>query len=142
MVAVAVTRGLSFFEPQRLKQTCKLCTREECQGFREMWGCDAPTAQPQLWIPCVACDGREQTCESCSGGGFEALYRCPQTFVTDEAREFVELFQVYPQALPLSGGLYEQPDRYLIAMRIIARAHACLDAEEAARSQRRTATNA
>jgi hypothetical protein len=86
------------------------------------WGCDVPTTEAQLTIPCVRCDGVDASCALCQGTGFEELHDCPRARLERDplALELFSLSATYPAALACAGGLYDQPARYVQAMRIIA----------------------
>ena len=103
------------------------------------WGCDGDSPLSQLWIPCVSCGGEEPACKRCLGTGHEEVFRCPWAVVTEETRELMALFHDYPQVLPLAGGLYDQPARYVRAMRFLQQATAQLEGEiaRAAEAERR-----
>lgn len=83
----------------------------------------------QLWIPCQDCDGFAPSCETCHGYGFEPVYRCPWCSVEPEVAELVALHSVWPQALPIAGGIYDQPAGYVQAMRFLTMAHGIMERE-------------
>jgi len=124
---VALSCGRSFHEALPLGHTCAACKLS--QEIRSQWGCDAPTKEPQLWIPCVRCAGDDLVCALCHGLGYESIHRCPRKLITEETWEYLRLFEVYPQVLPLSGGLLQQAAPYVRAMRLLAFATKRLEAD-------------
>lgn len=98
-----------------LVQDCSRCRKDSRE--RERWGCERPTKDPQLWIPCLDCATRG--CPQCDEKGYEPVYRCPRSVVWPETWVFLDLHEQWPRALPFGGGLLEQPAPYLEAMRLI-----------------------
>lgn len=119
MIAVAASYGVSFSGLYDLPQTCRLCRKDGSPTLRADWGCDGPTSQPQLFIPCVRCDGTNELCALCEGQGFEAIHRCPYANDIGEAQEFLLLHAAWPGTLPMAGGIYDQPAIYVDAMRLL-----------------------
>lgn len=115
--------GRSYHLPEPLRQACAACRKPGNEHLREEWGCDEPTTTPQLWIPCVSCSDGGPDCRACEGRGFEPIYRCPRKLLDPEAGEWLFLHRHWPGALPLAGGLMDQPAIYVSTMRIID--HAC-----------------
>lgn len=90
--------------------------------MRVKWGCDAPTANAQLLIPCVRCGGLEDRCDVCQGLGFEGIHRCPRTFDLGQSFETLWCVAQYPGALPCAGGLRDQPAPYIAALCLVQNA--------------------
>lgn len=96
--------------------------------MRAAWGCDAPTAGAQLLIPCVACGGEgAESCDTCSGVGYEAIFRCPWSEDVGEAVAALWVRAQYPGALPCAGGLLEQPGAFVDLLRLASSAEARLE---------------
>ena len=124
---MALSYGKSFFQGYPLPQTCLVCRKEGSEDLRREWGCDKPSEFPQLIIPCTQCSGGNDDCGVCQGSGQEAIYRCPNTFMDRGTAEMIMLHTSWPQAFPLTGGLYDQPAAYVSAMRLIDQAHAKME---------------
>lgn len=124
MIAVAAFYRRSFFDGLSVPQSCQACRGGDAAAIRATWGCDRSTITPQLRIPCVRCAGEDPACEICRGSGHESIYDCPRRLLSEDedALQLFSLFSTYPQALPCAGGLYDQPARYLAAMRVIGHA--------------------
>lgn len=112
-----------------LRQTCQTCRKANATAVRAEWGCDTRTREAQLWIPCVRCDGQSPDCKLCRGTGYESLHDCPWKLLEgdQDALQLYALHATYPAALPRAGGLYDQPARYLSAMRLIESARQRLE---------------
>ena len=113
---MALSHRRSFKDPIDLPQSCRLCKKPGCEDLKKEWGCDEPTAHAQLWIPCQGCPETGE-CATCHGDGWEAIHDCPQKVVWPEAVELLHLHAYWPEAVPFSGGIYEQPAGYVAAMR-------------------------
>ena len=87
--------------------------------MRREWGCDAPTREAQLYIPCLACDGAEDDCKVCSGLGLEPIHRCPNAVLDPTIKPLFYLWLSWPGVLPEAGGLHDQPAIYVEAMRLL-----------------------
>jgi len=114
MIGMAISYGESFFEPIGLPQRCSACRQRD--DLRREWGCEEKSANAQLWIPCLHCHGESHECSNCHGSGREAIHRCPNAIVEQWAIDAVLMYRYWPDALPFSGGMLEQPHRYVRAM--------------------------
>jgi hypothetical protein len=115
-IAVAISYRKSFYTLSDLHHDCSYCKLDEGQKLE--WGCESPSAEPQLFIPCGECPA-EGGCMACGGSGFEPISRCPRAVWDRDVAEFFSLFKNWPQALPFAGGIYDQPAGYVLAMRVI-----------------------
>lgn len=74
------------------------------------------------WAPCGACgcvDG-DAGYERWELKGIWKSRVCPRRVVTDESRRWIALFQHYRAGhLMMAGGVFDQPARYMEAMRVI-----------------------
>jgi hypothetical protein len=116
---VALSHERSFYEAQPLQQTCSACRRPNGGQFRTEWGCDEPTATPQLYVPCASCGDGEFDCEVCHGSGFEPIYRCPRKILDPYASEWLFLHRQWPAAMVDAGGIDSQPALYVLSMRLL-----------------------
>ena len=112
---VAVHRQAPY--QKRVEQfDCDACKGNEF--LRQTWGCDEPTADPLFEIPCK--------------GGREGIHQCPSKLVGDdgEAWEAVWLHGAWPENRPYSGGIYDQPAKYVEQMRILDIMKSLIDKEQ------------
>jgi hypothetical protein len=110
-----------------VRHDCRVCTRKAYEDLRAQWGCDGPTAWEQFFLPC-ACGG-EDGCQVCAGTGLEPVHECPNRLLSAGVIPLLELHRVWPQVLPLAGGLYDQPAAYVQAMRLLDQAEARMKRE-------------
>lgn len=138
MIAVAVAHRRSF-DGFQLPHNCSACKGPGGRARRKEWGCErkSRSKEPQLVIPCPSCLGGG--CQGCNAGHLE-IWRCPLSILDPEAVEARLLHRVYPQTLPFSGGLCDQPASYVAAMRILDHAENLMqkiEREEQQQTERR-----
>lgn len=117
MIAVALSHRKSYFDGSGLPHACRTC--KAIPERKLQWGCKEPTKDPQLWIPCLGCGGEDPGCPDCQGTGYEAIYRCPRSLVGRLENEYRTLHRHWPAALPVAGGIWDQPAIYIAAMRLL-----------------------
>lgn len=117
MIAVALGYRKSYFDGAGLAHACSVC--RELPEKRIDWGCEDPSDNEQLWIPCMRCGGDDAKCKLCAGVGWEAIRRCPWALLMPWSAELGMLHHYWPTALPLPGGLLDQPAQYIVAMQLL-----------------------
>ena len=113
---------------------CKLCSGSgsEAEQRRLDWGCDEKAATPLLAATCWRCSGIDpDACDLCKGAGMVNIDRCP--FALPEAIhwricEYVGLLEV--GILPVAGGLEDQSESFLGALRFTQGLKAELERQE------------
>lgn len=89
--------------------------------LRAQWGCDEPSTIGAYWfMRCPRCDGFDQACELCRGGGRAGMDRCPPSMVTRDAGRVMDVYAAYKNGvLPDPGGWYQQTALFGRVIRVV-----------------------
>ncbi len=100
------------------------CACKNDPQYRRFMGCDGDAPVPQGFTTCLSCDG--DGCDECAGQGSIPHMRCPRAMLKDSGEVIAALNYFhetdYPNGpLPGAGGLLDQPESFLRAMRFLQR---------------------
>lgn len=74
---------------------------------------------PAVIMDCTACNGTDDNCEACGGGGKQRLTTCPKTIPDAATWRVIQLSEFAERgAFPIAGGVLDQSQSFLDACRI------------------------
>lgn len=120
------------------KNDCRRCLCDP--GIRRDRGCDEDAPRALESIPCLNCNGQDQSCQECEGTGYVKIYRCPKTSLPEDVKYVASFYTQWMNGtLPVTGGILDQTVSYFHAMKILEAAEAEMRQRQTEQSQKPTA---
>lgn len=92
---------------------------------------------PIATIQCVRCSGYSLECEKCGGVGTISVYRCPFATAPKELLAIIPFYSDWDKGrLPVPGGVLDQSNFFVEAMRYLDQCIARLQHEKDAQRER------
>jgi len=113
----------------RLPQDCRVC--KTSPNVRQGWGCDKAAPVPFAVVGCHRCAGHDLECSVCDGVGSVELRDCPYRIVPKHLTALLPYYSDWKAGrLPVEGGLLDQSNYYVEAMRCLEQTTSRFEADE------------
>jgi len=118
----------------KVPQTCRTCTRPESAELRRWQGCDGPAPAALFSVDCPRCAGTRHDCDLCAGAGEVPVDRCPWATMSEQVARVCEYASLIEHGvLPVEGGLEDQSDTFVTALRLVLSTRGKVEKERAER---------